>query len=150
MGPKLSLLFPSAIDKEARAELRAFAELLRLEVTSGQPFVVLFADDNKLQQLNRDFRQHDYPTDVLSFPNPDPEGSEEGLGEVAISVDRASAQAAGQGHSTVEECKILLLHGVLHLMGLDHESDRGQMRRIESKLRAQFGLSAGLIERSRR
>ncbi len=150
MSPKVSLLFPASLEKEARAELRDFAALLQLEVTTGQPFVCLFSDDKKLHELNREFLGKDYATDVLSFPNAEEEGSEEGLGELAISVERALAQGQEQGHGLVLELKILMLHGVLHLMGLDHENDSGQMRRIETKLRKQFGLPAGLIERSRK
>jgi probable rRNA maturation factor len=150
MVPKISLLFPPKTDPGLRAEMKSFAEQLRLDVTSGQPFVCLFAGDEKLAALNREFLGKDYPTDVLSFPNPEPEGSEEGLGEIAISLPRAAVQAAEFGHSLAEECKILLLHGVLHLMGLDHEGDRGQMRRVESKLRQELGLNQGLIERAKR
>lgn len=150
MTPKVSLLFPASLDKGVRAELREFASHLQMDVATGQPFICLFSDDAKLQSLNRDFLGKDYPTDVLSFPNPEEEGSEAGLGELAISVERAQIQANEQGHSLNEELKILMLHGVLHLMGMDHESDAGKMRRVETKLRKQFGLPAGLIERSRR
>lgn len=130
--------------------MRSFAALLVEEVTSGQPFICLIADDERLRTLNRDFLQHDYATDVLSFPNPEEEGSEAGLGEVAISLERAAAQASEFGHAVETELKILLLHGVLHLMGLDHERDKGQMKSVESKLREQFGLPGGLIERTQR
>lgn len=150
MTPKVSLLFPASLDKAVRSELREFAALLQMDVATGQPFVCLFSDDAKLRDLNRDFLGKDYATDVLSFPNAEEEGSEEGLGELAISVERAAAQAQEQGHSLVAELKILMLHGVLHLMGLDHESDGGQMRRVETKLRKQLELPAGLIERSRK
>lgn len=150
MTPKASLLFPSSLDKDARAELREFAAQLQMDVATGQPFVCLFSNDAKLQELNREFLGKDYATDVLSFPNAEEEGSEEGLGELAISVERAAAQAAEQGHSLVAELKVLMLHGVLHLMGLDHETDGGKMRRVEAKLRKQYELPAGLIERSRR
>ncbi len=150
MLPKISLLFPPKTSPALRTELKSFAEQLRSEVTSGQPFVCLFTNDQRLLELNRDFRGKDAATDVLSFPNAEVEGSEEGLGEIAISLDRAAAQANEHGHALGEECKILLLHGVLHLMGLDHEKDKGQMRRIETKLRKELGLPAGLIERAKR
>lgn len=150
MLPKISLLFPPKTDPDLRTELKAFAEELRREVTTGQPFVCLFTHDRRMAALNREFRGKDEPTDVLSFPSIEPEGNEEGLGEIAISLPLAGRQASEQGHSTTIELKILLLHGVLHLMGLDHEKDRGQMRRVETKLRKQFGLPAGLIERGKR
>jgi probable rRNA maturation factor len=81
----------------------------------------------------------------LSFPA----GIGAALGELAISVDRAREQAEEHGHSLTEELKILMLHGVLHLLGFDHETDRGTMARAEKRWREQFGLRAGLIERSR-
>ncbi len=96
--------------------------------------------------MNREFLRNDYPTDVLSFPKLEPNGP---LGEIAISADRAREQAKEYGHAVDDEIRILMLHGVLHLMGMDHESDRGRMRRAESKWRRQLGLPAGLIERVR-
>ncbi|MBL8231017.1 MAG: rRNA maturation RNase YbeY, partial [Bryobacterales bacterium] len=87
-----------------------------------------------------------YPTDVLSFPEPAPGF----LGEIAISVDRAAAQAAEFGHTLEEEIEILMLHGALHLSGMDHEKDKGQMARAESKWRKHFGLPRGLIQRARK
>jgi probable rRNA maturation factor len=69
------------------------------------------------------------------------------LGDIAISYQRARAQARDFGHSTDQEIRVLLLHGVLHLMGMDHESDGGRMARAEKRWRAALGLPAGLIER---
>jgi probable rRNA maturation factor len=100
-----------------------------------------------LRRLNSQFLGKDYPTDVLSFPNP--KGAE-GLGEIAISVDRAAEQAAEFGHPVETEIQVLMLHGVLHLMGLDHSSDRGRMARVEKQWRRRLGLPAGLIERAAR
>jgi probable rRNA maturation factor len=116
------------------------------ETAQGRPFHCLITDDRELRRLNRDFLGHDYPTDVLSFPS----GSESGFaGEIAISVDRATEQAAAFGHSVSEEIRILMLHGVLHLLGMDHEKDRGSMKRAETRWRKRFGLPAALIERVR-
>lgn len=130
-----------------RAGLRAFARLLRDDVAGGRAFTCLLTRDAELQRLNRDFLGHDYPTDVLSFPS----GARDGMmGELAISVDRAAEQAAGHGHTLDQEIRILMLHGVLHLTGMDHEGDRGRMRRAETRWRKTFGLPAGLIERARK
>ncbi len=125
--------------------MRAFAEELAVQVLEGKSFDCLISNDKQLHQLNLQFLGADYATDVLSFPS----GEEAHLGELAISIERATEQAAAHGHSLVDELKILMLHGVLHLRGLDHETDRGQMRRIETKWRKIFGLGAGLIERTR-
>ena len=85
---------------------------------------------------------------MLSFPSL-PEVADSGQGgDLAISLETASRQAADCGHTLETEVKVLILHGLLHLAGYDHERDRGQMRRRESLLRKQFALPAGLVERS--
>ena len=129
-----------------RAELRAFAAMLIAEVAGGRHFECLITDDRELQRLNREFLSQDYPTDVLSFPS----GTAGGFaGEMAISVERAADQAAEFGHTLSEEIKILMLHGVLHLLGMDHEKDRGAMARAEKRWRTHFSLPASLTERVR-
>jgi probable rRNA maturation factor len=110
-------------------------------------FSVLLTGDDRLRTLNRQYRGIDKPTDVLSFPASPEAGT--GGGDLAISLDVASEQAANYGHALQMEVKILILHGLLHLAGYDHESDQGQMRRRETRLRKQFALPAGLVERSR-
>lgn len=92
-------------------------------------------NDRKLHELNRSFRGKDKPTDVLSFPYDEPEGP---LGDVVISIDRANAQAAERGHSLQREVELLALHGTLHICGYDHETDNGEMDRIERRLRKKF------------
>lgn len=144
----LTLRCPRGVDRIA---LRVFALRLSAEIAGGRVFACLLTDDRELLRLNREFLQKDYPTDVLSFP----EGSQEGMpapliGEIAISVERARAQAAGFGHSLEDEIRILMLHGVLHLMGMDHETGRGGMARAEKQWRRKLGLPGGLIERTRR
>jgi metalloprotein, YbeY/UPF0054 family len=129
-----------------RGELRKFADLLRREVAQGKAFFCLLTDDRELRRLNRDFLGKDYPTDVLSFPALDGEA----LGEMAISVQRAAEQAREFGHDRETEIRILMLHGLLHLLGMDHETDRGQMARAEARWRKKFDLPDGLIERGRR
>jgi probable rRNA maturation factor len=113
-------------------------------------FSVLLTGDEQLRAMNLQFRGVDKSTDVLSFP-PLPEAANHGQGgDLAISLETAVIQAADHGHSLQMEVKVLILHGLLHLAGYDHERDRGQMRRRESLLRKQFDLPAGLVERSRR
>ncbi len=147
MSPEGStILFQRVPRALARAEVRAFAKVLLEEVTGGRVFSCLLTDDRELRRLNRDFLGKDTPTDVLSFPSLPEEGAAD-LGEMAISVQRAAGQAEQYGHDTLSEVKILMLHGVLHLMGMDHEKDRGAMARAEKKWRKQLGLPDGLIER---
>lgn len=99
-----------------------------------------------MRQLNAQFRGKHYATDVLSFPSPT---FVEGFGgDIAVSVDIASRNARALGHSVVDEVKILVLHGVLHLAGYDHENDNGQMAEKELRLRRKLGLPAALIERA--
>jgi probable rRNA maturation factor len=119
---------------------------------------VLLTTDSAIRRLNRQFRGLDKPTDVLSFPAADllqdqkkdrKKKGEKIAGDLAISVPTARRQAVEQGHSLSIEIKVLILHGLLHLGGYDHESDSGQMARRERRLRAQLGLPLGLIERSK-
>jgi probable rRNA maturation factor len=113
-------------------------------------FSVLLTGDERLRELNLQFRGKDKATDVLSFPAL-PESAQNGHGgDVAISLETAAGQAKEYGHPLQTEVKILILHGLLHLAGYDHETDRGQMRRRETLLRRQLDLPAGLVERSQR
>jgi probable rRNA maturation factor len=123
----------------------SFARTLALRVVDGRSFTCLITGDSELHRLNRTFLAHDYPTDVLSFPTCDVSSS---LGEMAISADRAEAQAAAFGHQCIDEVRILMLHGVLHLAGMDHEQDSGEMARAERKWRTKLNLSEGLIVRT--
>ena len=127
----------------ARPELRAFARRLERDVAKGRTFDCLVAGDEELRRLNREYRRKDYATDVLSFPST----GGAFLGDLAISSERAREQAREYGHSTEDELRILMLHGVLHLLGYDHETDAGRMARVEKRWRSRFGLPTGLIER---
>ncbi len=124
--------------------IRRFALDLRRDVLGGKGFHCLVTGDAQLRSLNAQFRNKDVPTDVLSFPS----GERDPLGDIAISLGRARAQARERGHSIEEEVCILMLHGVLHLMGMDHETDRGRMARAELRWRRKLNLPAGLIERA--
>jgi probable rRNA maturation factor len=110
---------------------------------------VLITSSAEMKSLNRRFRGKDKPTDVLSFPA-EPDAQKQFAGEIAISADMASQNARVLGHSPAAEVKILVLHGILHLRGFDHECDNGQMARREKQLRAKLRLPLGLIERSER
>jgi probable rRNA maturation factor len=136
-------LKPTAVEKRA---LEQFARLLSRRAGSLRPFVCLLADDAHLRRLNSNFLGNDYPTDVLSFPTG---GSTNELGEIAISMERAAAQATEFEHACLDEVRILMLHGVLHLTGLDHEAGDGRMAREEERWRAEFKLPETLIARAR-
>ncbi|MEZ5353180.1 MAG: rRNA maturation RNase YbeY [Bryobacteraceae bacterium] len=144
--PSSSILFRRAGRQLDRPRLKAFAHRLESEVAGGRPFVCLITDDRELRRLNREFRGKDEPTDVLSFPSTDGQS----LGDLAISADRAREQGPRYGHGETEESAILMLHGLLHLMGMDHERDRGAMRRAETRWRKALGLPPSLTERARR
>jgi probable rRNA maturation factor len=130
--------------------LRAAQQAVGLE---GEVHVLL-ADDATLRRLNRTFRGKDKATDVLSFPaGPttvffgEPEAPPL-AGDLAISLETAAQQAARFGHSLRDEVRVLLLHGVLHLAGFDHEADTGEMAAREAELRRRLGLPTGLIARA--
>ena len=108
---------------------------------------VLLTTSAEMKSLNRRFRGKDKPTDVLSFPA-EPDAGKQLAGEIAISAEIASHNAHALGHSPAEEVKILVLHGVLHLRGYDHQCDNGQMARREKHMRAKLHLPLGLIERT--
>ena len=99
---------------------------------------IAFVSDKKIRELNRQFRGIDKATDVLSFPAGGPDDSE--LGDIAISVDTAATQAKENGLKFEGEIAQLILHGLLHLSGYDHETDNGEMNRLELKLRRRLGI----------
>ena len=139
-----TLLFQTPTPGIARREIRAFALKLASDVAGGRSFCCLITSDAEMRRLNREFRRKDFATDVLSFPS----GSGNGfLGEIAISFERAREQAREYNLAVSEELQILMLHGALHLLGMDHEKDRGQMARAEAKWRSALRLPRGLIER---
>jgi probable rRNA maturation factor len=125
-------------------EVARFAARLRRTLAGGREFAVAIASDAAVRRANLRFRGVRATTDVLSFR--DDEGYR--LGDLLISAPQARRQARALGHSTENEIKVLLLHGVLHLLGHDHERDGGRMRRLEQRWRRRLGLPAGLIERS--
>jgi probable rRNA maturation factor len=126
-----------------------FARKLQNQVAKGRAFDCLITGDAELRRLNLKFRAKDQITDVLSFPSGIGLPGCSSLGSLAISLPRARSQARSFGHSTEDEIRILMLHGVLHLTGLDHETDAGRMARAEKLWRARLTLPNSLIERAR-
>jgi len=110
-------------------------------------FELLLVGDEEMREINREFRNIDKTTDVLSFPL-EPTPMEESLGSVVINLDLAKSVALDLGHSLEDEAVLLLVHGILHLRGYDHELDSGEMRELEADYLKQLGVEVGLIERS--
>jgi probable rRNA maturation factor len=108
---------------------------------------VLVTSNSELRSLNRRFRAKDDATDVLSFPA-EFDSSRDLAGDIAISAEIASRNARRLGHPAAAEIKILVLHGILHLRGYDHDHDQGQMAKTEQRLRRRLRLPVGLIERA--
>lgn len=124
-------------DEDLHAFAVTLARSLRL---SADSFVVALVSDRRIAALNRRYRGRPGPTDVLSFPTQrrfTPSGF---LGDVVISAETARRNARRYRHSPAEEMKLLILHGVLHLLGYDHGTDQGQMHRCEHALRRRLGL----------
>jgi probable rRNA maturation factor len=141
-APKKNQRLPSARTLANFLGQAQAAVRLKGEVT------VLLTTDAAIRKLNRQFRGKNQATDVLSFPA-EGIGAEGIAGDLAISVPTARKQAVEQGHSLSTEIRVLILHGLLHLAGYDHEADAGKMARRERLLRARLGLPQGLIERAK-
>jgi probable rRNA maturation factor len=130
----------------ARTLVRFLREAQSAAKVGGQ-VTVLLTTDTAIRRLNRQFRGKNKATDVLSFPASAP-GPLKIAGDLAISLPTAQRQANELHHSVGIEIKVLMLHGLLHLAGYDHETDQGEMARREQKLRARLRLPQGLIERT--
>ena len=107
---------------------------------------LILTTDEEIQKLNKEYRNKDKPTDVLSFPLEDFPGMP--LGSIVISIDTAKKEAEKFGHSIDDEIKLLFIHGLLHLLGYDHEVDNGEMREKEKEIIERFNLPKSLIIRS--
>jgi probable rRNA maturation factor len=126
------------VDEE---DLESFSQRLARAVRrSPHDFTVALVSDRRIRALNRRYRKQARPTDVLSFPLRASFPTNGYLGEVVVSLETARRNARRYRHSPEEEIKLLILHGVLHLLGYDHETDRGQMNRRERQLRRRLGL----------
>jgi probable rRNA maturation factor len=148
----------------ARQPLESFLRQVEKELDlGGSDVTVCFVSDAEIARMNLAFRKKKGPTDVLSFPadrekrrklytesaehtekrlgKPKMATAEEYLGDIAIAPATARRYAKKNGRSLIAELRVLILHGVLHLLGYDHETDRGEMNRVEQKLRRRFGLA---------
>ena len=133
-APEIALQNPNRYPEAGARRLRPWLGGLVAELApEAESLGVRFAGDREVRRANRHFRGKDKATDVLSFP-----GEEGHLGDILISVPTARRQAAGAGHPVERELKILLLHGLLHCLGHDHETDSGEMERLERRLRRRF------------
>ncbi len=139
--PEIALLNPNRYP-----EARALGPWLECLVASLAPAAdtlsVRFVGDRAMRALNREFRGRDRTTDVLSFPGGATREGEH-LGDIAVSVPQARRQAAERGHPVERELRTLLLHGLLHCLGHDHETDRGEMEALERGLRERWVGSDG-------
>ena len=131
----------------SKAALTRFLNRARTAAGLTGEVEVLLTTDSELQRLNRAFRKKNKSTDIISFPTP-PEIAARHAGDLAISLETASRQAAEYSHTLADELRILILHGLLHLSGLDHETDTGEMAARELELRVTLNLPAGLIARA--
>jgi probable rRNA maturation factor len=147
------IMYEAAVElklpRAARPRRRELARFLRQAIAAtglAGEVSVLLTGDEAIRTLNRQYRRKDKATDVLSFPVAD---TVEGVaGDLVISLETASRQAEERGHTLEMEIRVLLLHGLLHLAGYDHQTDDGAMHRKERQLRRELGLTAGLIERT--
>lgn len=140
---------PSSLRLPSTQSMARFLASAKAAVRLRGQVTVLLTSDSGIRNLNLRFRRKNKPTDVLSFPaDQSVPGAERIAGDLAISVPTARRQAAQQNHPLSTEIKVLMLHGLLHLAGYDHETDSGEMERRERKLRARLRLPGGLIERA--
>ena len=123
---------------------RSFYDVILSDVpeVNGRRFSVAFIYDSRMKQLNQFFRGNDVTTDVLSFPHKVDkfEPDKNNLGDIAISVEQAQKQAIENEMTLENEIKQLILHGLLHLLGFDHATDKGEMNRRELELREKLGI----------
>ncbi len=107
---------------------------------------LILTTDEEIKKINKEFRNKDKATDVLSFPLENIPGMP--LGSIVISIDTAKKEAEEFGHSIEDEIKLLFIHGLLHLLGYDHEIDNGEMRAKEAEIIEKFNLPKSLIVRN--
>lgn len=126
-----------SVPRFPKRDIAAFARrVLRQLKTDAEDLAIAFVDDATMRKLNREFRRKDKTTDVLTFPGDEPTH----LGDIVISLEQARRQARDEQHSLATEVRYLILHGILHSMGYDHETDDGEMNALEMKVRTKVGL----------
>ena len=136
----------AAVARFSRREMAAFVRrvLIALDVDDINEVSIAVIDDDAMRTLNRQFRRKNKTTDVLTFPadasDADPHAKGRPLGDIVISIDQARRQAADQRHSLATEVRYLILHGILHALGYDHETDQGEMNALEVEVRSAVGL----------
>jgi len=137
----------AAIPRFSRREIAEFVRkvLIALRVDDDIDEVsIAIVDDDAMRTLNRQFRKRNKTTDVLTFPadasDADPQAHGRPLGDIVISADQARRQATDQHHSLATEVRYLILHGILHALGYDHETDDGEMNALEVEVRGTVGL----------
>jgi probable rRNA maturation factor len=135
------VIFETSVNSVSATQLQRFARRAQSLARVKGEVDILISGNTRLRDLNRRFRRKSKPTDVLSFPRLSG-------GDIAISAEIARANAQHYGHGLADELKILVLHGMLHLAGYDHESDDGRMARMEARLRSRLKLPASLIDRA--
>lgn len=122
-------------------QFKSFADSILSEIANGKTITVAFISDKKMAELNNQFRGKNYTTDVLSFPFENEfEDEETFLGDIVISVEQSQRQATENNLTLENEIEQLILHGILHLLGYDHETDNGEMNQLELQLREKFGV----------
>jgi len=125
-----------SVPRLTRRDIATFARrVLRAVDAEPDELSIAFVGDDAMRELNRKFRRKNKTTDVLTFPGDGPL-----LGEIVISIDQARRQAADEKHSLATEVRYLILHGILHAMGYDHETDNGEMNALELEVRAKVRL----------
>jgi probable rRNA maturation factor len=141
------VIFRKSVEGASQGSFARFVMQARRATGVRGRVAVLVTSSREMRKLNRRFRGKDRATDVLSFPAP-AESGDNAEGDIAISADIAAANAKRLRHRTAEELKILVLHGLLHLAGHDHEVDDGKMERLEQRLRRKLRLPESLIARA--
>lgn len=130
-----------------RQPLQEFAHALSRDLLGARDFACLITNHQEMAELNGSFRKKAESTDVLSFPA-EASLAAQYAGDIAISIGHARQQAKALGHSLPDEVRVLMLHGALHLAGMDHEIDDGAMQRAEQRWRKRYGLPLTLTERT--
>jgi len=144
----------SIIDLDNQTSLTVDLDALEAIAQSltNREIELIITDNENIQELNREYREKDNPTDVLSFPLETPFTEQSvfdvPLGSIVISADYVREKANIYGHTEQDELKLLFIHGLLHLMGYDHETDEGEMRQKEREIIEQFNLPSSLIIRN--